>query len=127
MMERDKIKEAAEAAYPLESNLPGPYRQRLAFINGATSQAAQQYWADKQQEWISVNDELPTLRINHCLVFNSDAPEYNQHIFTAIYFTQTNSWNNISNKYAGSITHWMPMPNYPKPINPNSWRKLNDK
>lgn len=48
-MTEQEIKEAAEAAYPLESTLPGPYRQRLAFINGATSHAAKEHWTGKQE------------------------------------------------------------------------------
>lgn len=68
---------------------------------------------DKESEWISVEDRLPTERVETLLVFNGDAPEYNQHAFIACYFSQTKSFKSDS-KFMGTITHWQPLTPIPK-------------
>jgi hypothetical protein len=63
-------------------------------------------------QWISVNDRLPENRMLHVLVFNGTAPEYNQHVFQAVWFRQRAHFKAFwkDHSYLGEITHWMPLP-----------------
>ena len=40
----------------------------------------------KQVEWISVKDRLPTERVEFVLLFNADAPKYNQCVYQGVWF-----------------------------------------
>lgn len=67
-----------------------------------------------EEQWISVKDRLPEERLTHCLVFNGDAPEYNQHVFQANYYTQTKEFvAEGTHAFLGTITHWQPLPSTP--------------
>lgn len=70
--------------------------------------------SEPTQGWIKCSDSLPTERFTACLVFNGDAPHYNQHVFEASYFLQIASFK-TGHAYMGTITHWMPLPKPPKP------------
>lgn len=63
-------------------------------------------------EWFKCSNELPLDRMTPCLVFNGDAPIYNQHVFIACYFTQTNKFASDVD-YLGTITHWAHLPKPP--------------
>jgi hypothetical protein len=67
-------------------------------------------------EWIKVSEKLPTERVQSVLLFNGDAPEYNQHIFQGTWYAQTKTFkrDNITYRLMGTITHWMPLPQPPK-------------
>lgn len=67
----------------------------------------------EQPEWISVNEKLPTERVFTCLCFNGDAPEYNQHIFIATWFSQEQKFSQYKQNVLGTITHWRPLPDSP--------------
>jgi hypothetical protein len=113
---KSPIEQAAEKAYPYPSNMQyGGIRvikkavkkeidnKRAAYIQGAKD------WGMK---WIPVTDGLPENRFVPCLVFNGDAPEYNQHVFGADYFKQK-EWFSTNHKYMGTITHYMLLPDPP--------------
>ncbi len=65
-----------------------------------------------ENKWNSVLDNMPTSRYEPCLVFNGDAPKYNQHVFQATWFSQNNEFSTDCD-YLGTITHWMLLPNPP--------------
>jgi hypothetical protein len=66
-------------------------------------------------KWISVKDRLPEERIQSVLLFNGDAPNYNQHIFRGVWFSQTQTFTRDADDYPlmGTITHWMQLPPHP--------------
>jgi hypothetical protein len=66
-------------------------------------------------KWISVNDRLPEERMQAVLLFNGDAPNYNQHIFKGVWFSQTQTFTRDADDYPlmGTITHWMQLPPHP--------------
>lgn len=69
---------------------------------------------EAEREWILVNDRLPEERVMECLVFNGDAPEYNQNVASATWFNQSKTFRRHSGGHLGTITHWMPMVEAPK-------------
>lgn len=66
--------------------------------------------------WISVKEIVPHERTKAVLVFNGDAPIYNQCVSQATWYSQSNSFirEDKSDIYLGTITHWMPLPKPPK-------------
>lgn len=69
----------------------------------------------KQVEWISVKDRLPTERVEFVLLFNADAPKYNQCVYQGVWFLQEKKFKSDTvHNLLGTITHWMPLPNQPK-------------
>jgi hypothetical protein len=80
----------------------------------------EEYNALLGDRWISVEDkkllENSPDRITHVLAFNGTAPEYNQHIFTAIYYKQTGKFIPCHNalNVMGTITHYQSLPQPPK-------------
>jgi len=61
-------------------------------------------------EWIHIST-LPNERLQSVLLFNGDAPEYNQHVFKGTWFGQTQTFKpEIDYVLMGTITHWMPLP-----------------
>lgn len=74
---------------------------------------AMDIYADQfKPKWVDVTERLPEGRMVNCLVFNGDAPEYNQHVFQATYFEQGQNFS-TRNKYMGTITKWLPLPEQP--------------
>lgn len=69
-----------------------------------------------QAQWIDVKNELPQVRFLPVLVFNGDAPEYNQCVTQACWCSQKNDFKLEFNdgKLMGTITHWMPLPKSPQ-------------
>lgn len=67
-------------------------------------------------EWIKVSEQLPKERFQSVLLFNGDAPEYNQHIFQGVWYAQTQNFVRDDKTYIlrGTITHWMPLPQPPQ-------------
>lgn len=65
--------------------------------------------------WVSVTDYLPTDRLESVLLFNGDAPKYNQHVFKGTWFGQTQTFKRDVDDYPlmGTITHWMKLPKPP--------------
>jgi hypothetical protein len=63
-------------------------------------------------EWIKTSKRLPDERVKPVLLFNGDAPHYNQYVFQGTWFGQ--SQNFVTDyKFLGTITHWMPLPEPP--------------
>jgi hypothetical protein len=70
--------------------------------------------AMKEQRWIPVSEGLPHERFLPVLVFNGDAPEYNQCVTQATWFLESKSFKReTQGKYLGTITHWKPLPSPP--------------
>lgn len=63
-------------------------------------------------EWISVKDRLPEDIIN-VLIYN---PELEGGVDVAFYDINENEWCGLSSYRLIGITHWMPLPEPPKPI-----------
>jgi hypothetical protein len=63
--------------------------------------------------WIACSERLPEERMLPVLIFNGNAPEYNQCVTQATWFRQegTFKWNG---KLLGTITHWMKLPDPPQ-------------
>jgi hypothetical protein len=70
---------------------------------------------DNTPKWISVKERLPQERMQAVLLFNGDAPNYNQHIFKGVWFSQTQTFTRDADDYPlmGTITHWMQLPPHP--------------
>lgn len=68
-----------------------------------------------ENQWISVTERMPHERIQAVLVFNGDAPLYNQCVKQATWFSQSLRFKRDSTEtFLGTITHWMPLPEPPK-------------
>lgn len=69
----------------------------------------------RKEGWVSVEDELPKERIEFCLCFNGNAPQYNQHVFQAVWYEESKHFASIdkSNNFMGTITHWRLLPSPP--------------
>lgn len=115
-MTEDKIKEAAKRAYLhkfqekyWDLNIETEMKQR-AFVAGATSQIAREYWASKQGEWISVEDRLPDN-------FKSVLAATNKGMLRITWIDRGTRLFDVMelNEYQQEqYTHWMPLPQPPK-------------
>lgn len=110
----DKLREAAEKLFPADGSFHEnqiSYLTQEAFIAGATSKEAGEYW--REQGWISVVDRLPT---------EKDADENGK---VLIYRIMNEGQESLSKsvfdwfmvKYCDKETCWQPLPSPPKTDN----------
>jgi len=68
----------------------------------------------KESKWISVEERLPTERVEFVLLFNADAPKYNQCVYQGTWFLQNDKFkSDTTHNLLGTVTHWQPLPNNP--------------
>ena len=78
----------------------------------------EQIVANSKNKWISVYDKVPTERVEFVLLFNADAPKYNQCVYQGVWFSQESNFKSDTNhNLLGTVTHWMPLPDAPKDVN----------
>lgn len=71
-------------------------------------------WIEGTNKWISVKNELPKEIIEFVLLFNADAPKYNQCVYQGVWFLQDSKFKSDTNhNLLGTVTHWMPLPGKP--------------
>lgn len=109
----DNIKKAAEKLYPCEISYPfsvktGQLHLRTAFYNGATSEAAREYW--EQESWMTGFPE----KTGYYTVYDTNCiPGWE--IKTARFDSYNNQWFELS----GDAIHpsqWRPLPKPPKTV-----------
>jgi hypothetical protein len=103
----EKLREAAEK-YSINMsgiNVSKTVARQEAFIDGATSPEAGEYW----NEWISVDDELPD---HYLLVLASNIND--GWVVGAEYDTNKRLWFNQFTSESIIVTHWANMPSPPK-------------
>lgn len=71
-------------------------------------------YSNQKNKWFNVKDKLPTERVEFVLLFNADAPKYNQCVYQGVWFLQDNKFKSDTNhNLLGTVTHWMRLPSPP--------------
>jgi hypothetical protein len=86
------------------------------FITGFKAGASWQSSQPTNSGWVSV-EVLPEDRTLPVLLFNGDAPEFNQHVFKGMWFGESKKFipDNNQSSFLGTITHYMELPSPPNP------------
>jgi hypothetical protein len=72
-------------------------------------------------EWISVNDRLPDGETFDCLVYCPETFPKNIRLITATYYADNQTFYGDSDDNPHEdVTHWMPLPQPPKPCPPSA-------